>query len=227
MQVRESKASTKAVRPAAQSKAVGPDSTRERILAGAERLFAEQGFNGATMPMIASASGITAGAIYKHFDSKAGLFFEVVQRAVRAMSTPVPAGEPSGVAAIAEIVANYVTPKFKPLRQVAVEVHYAAARDPKVRHFLRRSLQFQIGQLRDGVAAGQAAGDLDAAASPDLVANGIFVFIMGLMHMETLAPQLIGDAEWQAFIADRLIRLMGAPTAGAGADTALTPNSTP
>ena len=206
MQVRRDKAS---------AKSVGTSPTRERILASAERLFGEQGFDGVTMPMIASASGITAGAIYKHFDSKAALFFEIVQRAVRSMSTT--AAGPSDAAALAATIATYVTPKFKPLRQVAVEVHYAAAKDPKVRRFLRRSLDLQIGQLRDGIAVGQAAGALDAAARPDLVATAIFVFIMGLMHMETLAPQRVGDAEWRAFVADRVALLMGAPNASEAA----------
>src|SRR6516165_12576295 len=66
-------------------------STRERILNSAELLFAEHGFDRVTMPMIASASGITAGAIYKHFDSKSDLFFEMVRGVVR--SSPSPAAE--------------------------------------------------------------------------------------------------------------------------------------
>src|SRR5579864_8626546 len=56
--------------------------TRERILASAERLFAERGFEGVSMPAIAKASGVTAGAIYKHFESKADLLFEVVRSAL-------------------------------------------------------------------------------------------------------------------------------------------------
>src|SRR5215472_6615915 len=44
------------------------ESTRERILEAAARLFAEMGFENASMPVIAKASGITAGAIYKHFE---------------------------------------------------------------------------------------------------------------------------------------------------------------
>src|SRR5271170_585848 len=67
-------------------------STRERILTAAERLFAEHGFSSVSMPRIAKASGITAGAIYKHFDSKSDLFFEVVRRAVQSAPAPVAAG---------------------------------------------------------------------------------------------------------------------------------------
>src|SRR5580704_12367456 len=63
------------------------ESTRERILASAAKLFAEHGFEGASMPAIAKASGITAGAIYKHFRSKGALLLEVVKRSFE--STPL------------------------------------------------------------------------------------------------------------------------------------------
>ena len=76
--------------------AEAPGSTRGRILAAAESLFAERGFDGASMPAIAKASGITAGAIYKHFDSKADLFFEVVRRAVQSIPPPAATASASG-----------------------------------------------------------------------------------------------------------------------------------
>src|SRR5271169_5739472 len=69
----------------------GQKTTRDRILASAERLFAERGFERVSMPAIAKASGVTAGAIYKHFESKADLLFEVVRSAlssVRLFSAP-------------------------------------------------------------------------------------------------------------------------------------------
>src|SRR5215471_15493898 len=60
-------------------------STRERILNAAAQLFAEHGFASASMPAIAELSGITAGAIYRHFKSKAELLLEVVKRALDAL----------------------------------------------------------------------------------------------------------------------------------------------
>jgi len=44
---------------------------RERILSAVAQLFAEHGFASTSMPAIAEWSGITAGAIYQHFASKA------------------------------------------------------------------------------------------------------------------------------------------------------------
>jgi AcrR family transcriptional regulator len=178
--------------------------TRERILTASDRLFAEHGYAGVSMPAIAEASGITAGAIYKHFDSKAELFFNVVRRAVeRSPATP-------GVLTLPELVGTYASRALKPTRQIAVEMHYAAAKDPAVRRFLRRSLDRQIEDVRLAIAAGQAAGALDLTLDAGLLASAVFVFIMGLMHSETLVPQLVGDARWRAFIRDRVAAMIGA-----------------
>ena len=67
------------------STASAVEPTRERILSAAAQLFAEHGFIGASMPAIAQLSGITAGAIYRHFTSKAELLLEVVKRALEAL----------------------------------------------------------------------------------------------------------------------------------------------
>ena len=179
------------------------DATRERILAAAERLFAAEGFDRVTMPDIAKASGITAGAIYKHFASKAELFFNVVRRAVD--QAPVAPG-----ASLPETVASYTTRRLKHVRQMAVEVHYAAGKDADVRRLLRASLDGQIGQIRQGVAAAQASGELAGHADPELVASAVMVFIMGLMQLETLKPTLIGDPRWAAYVKDCAAALLGA-----------------
>ena len=44
--------------------------TKEKILAVAERLFAEKGFNGASIDKIAKTAGVNKGLIYYHFKNK-------------------------------------------------------------------------------------------------------------------------------------------------------------
>lgn len=187
----------------------GAGSTRERILTASERLFAEQGFAAATMPMIARASGITAGAIYKHFDGKADLFFEVVRRALEATAVSAVVGEPSATTPLPSVLASYTTRRLKRLRQLAVEVHYASAKDASVRRVLRRSLDQQIGQIGEHLAAEQEAGRLDPAVDAELLACTVLVLSMGLMHMETLLPQLVDDAGWFDFVRERVATVLG------------------
>jgi AcrR family transcriptional regulator len=194
-------------------------STSERILKAAERLFAEHGFDHVTMPMIGAASGITAGAIYKHFDSKSDLFFEVVRRVVQAL--PLPAAESaSDETLLPRIVATYTTNRAKLFRQLAVEIHYASAKHSRVRQILRRSLGHNIEQIRDGVASLQRAGKIDQAIDSQSLARVVIVFVMGLMHMETLLPQLVDDAEWHDFVQDRVAALIGTLDPRTGGQTA-------
>lgn len=185
--------------------------TRERILAAAERLFAEEGYGGVSMPAIAKASGITAGAIYKHFESKEDLFFEVVRQAVQ--SVPVTAGNvQDGMAELPRIVADYTTPRFKLLRRFALEIHAASSKHTKVRRLLRQALDSNVANIRSGILDDQQKGSIDPSLDPELLASAVLVFVMGLMHMETLFPQRVGDARWHDFIEGRSAALLGLET---------------
>ena len=52
----------------------------EQMVAAATRIFAERGFNAASMDEIAEASGITKPMLYAYFGSKEGLFLACVDR---------------------------------------------------------------------------------------------------------------------------------------------------
>jgi TetR/AcrR family acrAB operon transcriptional repressor len=55
--------------------------TRDSILDAAEQLFVQQGVSRTTLQHIATAAGVTRGAIYWHFDDKAVLFNAMMDRA--------------------------------------------------------------------------------------------------------------------------------------------------
>jgi len=191
------------------SKAI--QSTRERILASAARLFAEHGFEGASMPAIAKASGITAGAIYKHFRSKGELLLEVVKRSFA--STPLfmqntTAG--NDAAALPLLASLYTEPALKPVRQLSIEVHSAARKDSEVRQVLAITNKLAIQHIRDTIARAQSEGKLDSSSNPDFTARLFCVIVMGLAHMDTLLPNLIGDRAWSDFVCESIGTMMGA-----------------
>jgi len=53
---------------------------RERILDAASKVFAAEGFAGATIDAIGQAAGFTKGAVYSNFDSKDELFLALLDR---------------------------------------------------------------------------------------------------------------------------------------------------
>ncbi len=54
--------------------------TRERIVTAALKLVASEGYAGTGIPAIAAAAGLSTGALYRYFPSKAELFDEVFRR---------------------------------------------------------------------------------------------------------------------------------------------------
>jgi hypothetical protein len=69
----------------------------------------------------------------------------VVQRGVQSVPIPTVESE-SDPTLLPRIVATYTMQKLKRLRQLAVEIHYASVKHPKVRQVLRRSLdEFSVG----------------------------------------------------------------------------------
>src|SRR3954464_10716247 len=74
------------------------DERRELIERAATELFAERGFDGAGMDLIASRSGVTVPVVYDHFTSKDDLYRRLLERqrddlvAFWAQRLPLPAG---------------------------------------------------------------------------------------------------------------------------------------
>jgi len=61
---------------------LSPGDTKQRILAAAERLFAERGFAGASLRAVTGEAGVNLAAVHYHFGSKEGLLHAVLDRYV-------------------------------------------------------------------------------------------------------------------------------------------------
>jgi len=61
-----------------------PDPTREKLLEVAGPIFADRGYQAATIREICAAAGANVAAINYHFGDKLGLYTEVLQQSVRA-----------------------------------------------------------------------------------------------------------------------------------------------
>ena len=57
--------------------------TREGLIAQAHRVFLRRGFQAATLEEIAAEAGVTKGAVYSNFESKADLFMAVLDGRTR------------------------------------------------------------------------------------------------------------------------------------------------
>jgi len=62
------------------SRAARKDETQARIMAASMELFATRGYEGTSISQIAAKAGISRGAVFWHFGSKAALFKEACKR---------------------------------------------------------------------------------------------------------------------------------------------------
>ncbi len=65
------------------SRAVQAERTRQQILATAQRLFAERGYDATSLQMIADEMGLTKAAVYYHFRAKSDILRAAMQPGIR------------------------------------------------------------------------------------------------------------------------------------------------
>ena len=186
-------------------------STSDRIIRSATDLFATLGFANTSLPAIAKRSGITPGAIYRHFESKAQLLIEVVRYALETLPTSVRVLEPAKIdaSALPEFAASYASPEYQLIRQLSLEIHSAASREQNVNKLLAKVNEEAARSICRSIADAQNRGIFDATLNPDFTARFLLVTIMGLSHMDTLEPDLIGDSAWHDFVLERVSAVLG------------------
>ncbi len=103
----------------------------------------------------------------------------------------------------------YTAPELKLVRQLSIEVHSAASKDPEVRRVLALSNQVAIQHIRNTIALAQSQNQLDPKLDQELTAHLFCTFVMGLLHMDTLLPGLIGNLAWRDFVYERIAASIG------------------
>lgn len=161
--------------------------TRERIVEAAAPLFNQRGYTGVSLSDLMAATGLEKGGIYRHFASKdeialaafdhaLGVHAARIQDLVEARRGAV--ARLAGVAhALAGLAVDPAVPGGCPLLNTAVEADdgddplHVALRT-RVRHGMRRLMRYAQSIVEEGVAAGELAADVDAAAEAEaLVAS--------------------------------------------------------
>jgi len=148
---------------------VGGQTVPERLLAAALTLFAERGFEGASVQEVVATAGVTKGAMYHYFSSKDDLLYEIYARVLRmqmerlekvaAKELPV---EERVHAAAADVVATTIenlpstTIFFRSLHQLSEDKQKAVRRERRRYHETFRDMILEgqrVGVFRDDVSA--------------------------------------------------------------------------
>jgi AcrR family transcriptional regulator len=174
--------------------------TRERLLRAAAGVFAERGYDGTRVTEISAAAGVSNGAMYAHFASKAELLVDALRTHGRRMLADVFAADPSQSITDLLLVIGRRLPRRRDARgYLIVEALVAAGRDEDVARLMRGYVGERADWLAELMRVAQAGGELDPALSPSALAHFCLLLAMG---SALVTPDLhaVGDQEWAALL---------------------------
>jgi AcrR family transcriptional regulator len=173
--------------------------TRARLLHVARRLFSELGYDATTNRGLAEAAGLTTGAIYHYFSSKAAIYeaaYQEVQDVVYGTLAEVTAGQPTLIDQLDAMLdaAVELNNRDQSLAGFALSASFDARRHPELQVLLApmvgRGQRFLRGLVDDAAARGELPHEMSEAALADL----LFAVLLGLANLSSA----VGDTARQA-----------------------------
>lgn len=144
--------------------------------------FARYGYQGTSIDRIASAAGVTKGALYYHFRDKEELLFEAVQDRIaefeeRVVGSVSPEADPAGALAEIARVCVHIATKNNLRRFILTLMVEALDTNPQLseafRGILRRFRAYLAGVVRLGQEQGVFRRDVEPALAAQLFAGGV------------------------------------------------------
>ena len=186
--------------------------TRERLLRAAADVFAERGYDGTRVADIAAAAGVSNGAMYAHFASKAELLTGALRAHGRRLLADMFAADPDRSITDLLLVVGRWLPRRRDARgYLIVEALVAARRDEDVAQPMREYMGERADWLAGLMQTAQAGGELDPALSPGALAHFCLLLAMG---SALVPPDLhaVDDDAWSALLT-RLVTALAPATA--------------
>jgi AcrR family transcriptional regulator len=181
--------------------------TRERLLSAAAAVFAERGYDGTRVADIAALAGVSNGALYAHFGSKAELIVGALRAHGRRLLAEALAADPDRSVTDLLLVIGRGLPRKRDARGYLItEALVAARRDDAVAGPMRDYIGERADWIAGLVQVAQADGELDSVLSPNALAHFCLLLAMG---SALVTPDLhaVGEQEWAALLTRLVIAL--------------------
>jgi AcrR family transcriptional regulator len=192
--------------------------TRQRLLRAAADVFARRGYDGTRVADIAATAGVSNGALYAHFGSKAELLVAALRAHGHKMLGELFADDPDRPISELLLEVGRTLPRRRDAGgYLAVEALVAARRDGDVAPAMREWSGERVDWLTELVRIGQSGGDLDTAVSPRALAHFCLLLSMGAA---VITPDLhpVDEDEWAALLA-RIVSGLAPPDTTTTAQT--------
>ena len=183
-------------------------------------MFAERGYDGTRVADIAAAAGVSNGALYAHFGSKAELLVEALRvHGKRKLAELFESDPDRSMTDLLLDIGRALPRRTAPDGSLIVEGLVATRRDDEVARPMRHYISDQMDWLATLIRAAQAAGELDALLSPVALAQFCLLLSMGSALVRP-ALEPADDQAWSAVLG-RIVA--GLAPASEPSDTRSTP----
>jgi AcrR family transcriptional regulator len=180
---------------------VTAEETRERLLDAAVRVFELKGYEGATVALIAREAGVTTGAIYAHYASRAELLVEAIRaHSERATAALFPPGSPTDSASVLIALGTRLARRDHEATNLLAEATLAARRDPELAAVLAGALAEREQRTTALLSRGQARGELTGDIAPEAAARFALMLGLGSMLVSSLGLPGPDPDDWNTFI---------------------------
>lgn len=205
---------------------VTADETREKLLHAAAVTFESQGYDGTRVADIANAAGLSNGAMYGHFGSKAELLAAALQAHGSANLAALFLDDPDHtVVDLLVTIGSHLADPVRGRGALVVEALVAARRDPELATLLGEQFRQRDEWLTDVIRSGQGDGALASEIAPDVLSRFSLMLLLGslLVPVSDLPP--VDPEDWSAFISRLAEALLPDPPTATNANGPRTPTT--
>jgi AcrR family transcriptional regulator len=181
--------------------------TRAALIEAALAIAAEQGFEAVTLNAVAARVGMTKGAVYSNFRSKAQLLWEAAKGSQTFVDPKVAPGAPleQQARAFARALLS-VAPRFQHLRPFHNALQLYSATDPELQA-LQQDAQAALFKAIDGYLEREFGPRLTLPTRH--VSLALQALVRGFLHQATTTPAAVTEA----VVADAFEALLAGATA--------------
>jgi AcrR family transcriptional regulator len=174
--------------------------TRQRLLRAAADAFARHGYDGTRVADIAAAAGVSNGALYAHFGSKAELLVAALRTHGRQLLAELFAAEPDrSITELLLIVGRSLPEHRDPCGNLVVEGLAAARRDRDVAGSMRDYVEERADWIADVIRVAQVDGEIDADLSAVALAHFCLLLVIG-SGLVTADLHPVSREDWSALL---------------------------
>ncbi len=171
--------------------------TRKELVEAAQRVLLARGYEGTRVSEIASEAGLTTGAIYNHFSSKADLLSAAIaERAPDVISELLQSGDGASVLEAIRRIGTLLPESTAILGPLVLEFVVTSTRDDDVARVVRPGFAAREAKMARAIRLAQASGDIDSELDAGALARLTTLLALGSLAAGALELAPVERSAW-------------------------------